>query len=144
RREEIQSHYSIHNPVMPYPPPQPQPDRLLQIWSTLLPVRQNGVAYLDYLYWRMESRSFDALGVIRGQSVNLTGGDQPERVIGSFVTSNVFEMLGATPAQGRFFSPQETEIATKQAVAVITDDFWRTRFGARPDMIGRMLVLNGL
>ena len=53
-------------------------------------------------------------------------------------------MLGATPAQGRFFSPQETEIATKQAVAVITDDFWRTRFGARPDMIGRMLVLNGL
>src|SRR5204863_4589865 len=36
------------------------------------------------------------------------------------------------------------EVATKQPVAVITDDVWRTAFGARPDMIGRMLVLNGL
>ena len=44
-----------------------------------------------------ESRSFDALGVIRGQSVNLTGGDQPERVIGSFVTADVFRMLQFDP-----------------------------------------------
>ena len=136
--------FSVVNAVLLRPLPWPHPEQLVLVWGTRGEVRQNGVAYLDYLDWRQQSRSFKSLGVIRGQSVNLTGGDQPERVIGSFVTSNVFEMLGATPAQGRFFSPQETEIATKQAVAVITDDFWRTRFGARPDMIGRMLVLNGL
>src|SRR5205814_470790 len=136
--------FSVVNAVLLRPLPWPHPEQLVLVWGTRGEVRQNGVAYLGYLDWRQQSRSLNSLGVIRGQSVNLTGGDQPERVIGSFVTSNVFEMLGATPAQGRFFSPQETEIATKQAVAVITDDFWRTRFGARPDMIGRMLVLNGL
>src|SRR5256885_14586119 len=136
--------FSVVNAVLLRPLPWPQPDRLVLIWGTRGPVRQNGVAYLDYLDWRRESRSFDALGVIRGQSVNLTGGDQPERVIGSFVTADVFRMLGATPARGRFFMPQETEVATKQPVAVITDDFWRNHFGARPDMIGRTLVLNGV
>ena len=136
--------FSVVNAVLLRPLPWPQPDRLVLIWGTRGPVRQNGVVYLDYLDWQKESRSFDALGVVRGQSVNLTGGDQPERVTGSFVTADVFRMLGATPAQGRLFTAQETEVATKQPVAVITDDFWRTHFGARPDMIGRTLVLNGV
>jgi predicted permease len=76
--------------------------------------------------------------------VNLTGGDQPERVTGSFVTANMFGILGATPAQGRFFTAEETQVGTRQPVAVITDDFWHTRFGGRPDIIGRTLVLNGV
>jgi putative ABC transport system permease protein len=136
--------FSVVNAVLLRPLPWPQPDRLVLIWGTRGPVRQNGVVFLDYLDWQKQSRSFDALGVIRGQSVNLTGGDQPERITGSFVTANVFGMIGATPAQGRLFTAQETEVATKQPVAVITDDCWRTRFGARPDMIGRTLVLNGV
>src|SRR5690242_15303168 len=136
--------FSVVNAVLLRPLPWPQADRLVLIWGTRGPVRQNGVVYLDYLDWQKESRSFDALGVIRGQSVNLTGGDQPERVTGSFVTADVFRMLGATPARGRFFTAQETEVATKQPVAVITDDFWRSHFGGRPDMIGRTLVLNGI
>jgi putative ABC transport system permease protein len=136
--------FSVVNAVLLRPLPWPQADRLVLIWGTRGPVRQNGVVYLDYLDWQKESRSFDALGVIRGQSVNLTGGDQPERVTGSFVTADVFRMLGATPAQGRLFTAQETEVATKQPVAVITDDFWRNHFGARADMIGRTLVLNGV
>src|SRR5207237_7627269 len=136
--------FSVVNAVLLRPLPWPQPDRLVLIWGTRGPARQNGVVYLDYLDWQKQSRSFDALGVIRGQSVNLTGGDQPERITGSFVTANLFGMLGATLAEGRFFSAQESEVATKQPVAVITDDFWRTHFGARPDMIGRTLVLNGV
>jgi len=136
--------FSVVNAVLLRPLPWPQADRLVLVWGTRGPVRQNGVVYLDYLDWQKESRSFDALGVIRGQSVNLTGGDQPERIIGSFVTADVFPMLGAAPARGRFFTAQETEVATKQPVAVITDDFWRSHFGGRPDMIGRTLVLNGI
>jgi predicted permease len=136
--------FSVVNAVLLRPLPWPNADRLVLIWGTRGEVRQNGVVYLDYLDWRQQTRSFDALAVIRGQSVNLTGGDQPERVIGSFVTANLFPLLGATPEQGRFFTAQETEVASKQPVAVITDDFWRTRFAGRPDMIGRTLVLNGV
>jgi putative ABC transport system permease protein len=136
--------FSVVNAVLLRPLPWPHSDRLALVWGTRGPVRQNGVVYLDYLDWQKQTHSFDALGVVRGQSVNLTGGDQPERVIGSFVTANVFNMLGATPAQGRLFTAQESEVGTKQPVAVITDDFWRTHFGGRADMIGRTLVLNGI
>jgi putative ABC transport system permease protein len=136
--------FSVVNAVLLRPLPWPEADRLVLVWGTRGSAKQNGVVYLDYLDWQKMSRSFDALAVMRGQSVSLTGGDQPERVTGSFVTSNFLSLLGATPEQGRFFTPKETEVATKQPVAVITDDFWRTHFGGRADMIGRTLVLNGI
>jgi putative ABC transport system permease protein len=136
--------FSVVNAVLLRPMPWPNPDRLVLVWGTRDQVRQNGVVFLDYLDWQAQSRSFDALAVMRGQSVNLTGGDHPERVIGSFVSANFFSILGAAPEQGRFFTEQETIVATKQPVAVISDDCWRTRYGARPDMIGRTLVLNGV
>src|SRR4051812_5802269 len=136
--------FSVVNAVLLRPMPWPHPERLVLVWGTRDQVKQNGVVFLDYIDWQAQSRSFDALAVMRGQSVNLTGGDQPERIIGSFVSANLFPILGATPEQGRFFTDQETVVATKQPVAVISDDCWRTRFGARPDMIGRTLVLNGV
>jgi len=135
--------FSVVNAVLLRPLPWPDADRLVIVWGTRGEAKQNGVVYLDYLDWQRESRSFDALGVFRGQSVNLTGGDQPERVVGSFVTANFFSILRATPAQGRFFTDAEGDVRTKQAVAIISDQFWRNHFGARADMLGHTLVLNG-
>jgi putative ABC transport system permease protein len=135
--------FSVVDAVLLRPLPWPNADRLTLVWGTQGPARQNGVVYLDYLDWRSQSKSFEALGVMRGQSVNLTGGDHPERVVGSFVTANVFRILGMTAAQGRLFTETETEVSTKQPVAVISDGFWRTRLGARAGIVGSTLVLNG-
>ena len=79
--------FSVVNAVLLRPMPWPNPDRLVLIWGTRDQARQNGVVFLDYLDWQRQSRSFDALAVMRGQSVNLTGGDHPERVLGSFVSA---------------------------------------------------------
>ena len=136
--------FSVVNAVLLRPLPWPDPDRLVLVWGTRGDVKQNGVVYLDYADWQKQSRSFASLGVMRGQSVNLTGGDQPERITGSFVSANFFGILGATPAQGRFFTEAEGEVATKQPVAVVTDEFWQSHFGGRPDILGRTLVLNGV
>jgi putative ABC transport system permease protein len=134
--------FSIVSAVLLRPLPWPDADRLTLVWGTRGSMRQNGVVYLDYLDWRAQTRSFASLGVIRGQSVNLTGGDRPERVTGEFITANVFRMLGNTAQQGRLFSDAETELGTAQAVAVITDGFWRSHFGGRSDALGSTLVLN--
>jgi len=136
--------FSVVNAVLLRPLPWPDAKRLVLVWGTRGEDRQVGVVYLDYLDWQKQSRSFDALAVMRGQSVNLTGGDRPERIIGSFITANMFAALGATPVQGRFFTDAETQVGTKQAVAVISDDFWRSHLGGRGDVLGRTLVLNGL
>jgi putative ABC transport system permease protein len=135
--------FSAVSAVLLRPLPWPDADRLVLVWGTRGTTRQNGVVYLDYLDWRKQARSFDALGVVRGQSVNLTGGEQPERVIGEFVTANVFRILGNTAQQGRLFTEAETEVATKQPVAIITDGFWRTRLGGRASALGTTLILNG-
>jgi len=135
--------YSVVDAVLLRPLPWPDNDRLVIIYGARGDQRTGGVAYLDYKDWREQSKSFDELSVIRGQSVNLTGGETPERVTGSFVTANLFRQLGASPMQGRLFLDAETEVATKQPVAVITETIWRTRFGARADMLGRTLILNG-
>jgi len=136
--------FSVVNAVLLRPFPWPEANRLVLVWGTRGSTRQNGVVYLDYLDWQKRSHSFDALAVMRGQSVNLTGGDRPERVIGSFVTANMFPVIGATSAQGRLFTDAETEVATKQPVAVISDDFWHSHFGGRADAVGRTLILNGV
>ena len=135
--------FSVVDAVLLRPLPWPDSDRLVLVWGARGTARQNGVVYLDYLDWRAQTRSFEELGVVRGQSVNLTGGDQPDRVIGSFVTASVFRMLGETPAQGRFFTDAETEVGTKEAVAVISDGFWHGRLGGRAGVVGSTLVLNG-
>ena len=135
--------FSVVDAVLLRPLPWPDNERLVIVYGTRGQNQQGGVVYLDFLDWREQSQSFDELGVIRGQSVNLTGGDTPDRVTGSFVTASTFRMLGASTLQGRLFTDAETEVATKEPVAVVTEPAWRTRFGSRPDLVGSTLILNG-
>jgi putative ABC transport system permease protein len=135
--------FSVVDAVLLRPLPWPDADRLVTVYGARGENRTGSVVYLDYRDWRAQSKAFDELGIIRGQSVNLTGGETPERVIGSFVTASTFRLLGASTLQGRLLSDSETEIATREPVAVVNEAMWRTRFGSRPDMVGRTLVLNG-
>jgi hypothetical protein len=101
------------------------------------------VSYADYVDWRARNHTFSEMGALRGQSVNLTGGETPERVIGSFVSASFFRVIDAKLAQGRAFTDAETELATKAPVAILSDDGWRSRFGARADIVGKNVMING-
>jgi putative ABC transport system permease protein len=134
--------FSVVDAVLLRPLPWPDADRLVLVYGTRGESR-GAVVYLDFKDWRDQSRAFQDLGVVRGQSVNLTGGDVPDRVFGMFVTASTFRILGASPLRGRLFTDAETEVATKEPSAVISEVAWRTRFGSRPDLVGQTLVLNG-
>jgi putative ABC transport system permease protein len=134
--------FSVVDAALLRPLPWPDVDRLVMVYGARGESR-TGVVYLDFKDWREQSSAFQELGVVRGQSVNLTGGDTPDRVFGTFATAGIFRMLGASPLQGRLFTDAETEVATKAPVAVVSEATWRTRFGSRPDMVGRTLILNG-
>jgi putative ABC transport system permease protein len=54
-----------------------------------------------------------------------------------FVTSNMFNMLGRSAQVGRVFSVNE-----QAPVAVLSDGYWRRRFGADPNIIGKTLALS--
>jgi putative ABC transport system permease protein len=134
--------FSVVDAVLLQPLPWPDGDRLLFVYA-VRGENDGNIPYLDYKDMRRQSTSFAELAVARGQSVNLTGGDLPDRVNGEFVTASMFRALGASASQGRLLTDAETEVATKEPSVVVSEAMWRTRFGSRPDMVGRTLVLNG-
>jgi putative ABC transport system permease protein len=134
--------FSVVNAVLLRPLPYPEPDRMALVWGTQGSQGNNGVVYPDYLDWKARNRTFADMGAVRGQSVNMTGGDTPERLVGSFVSASLFRVVGAKMADGRAFTDAETELATKAPVAVLSYDAWTTHFGSAP-MLGKTIVING-
>lgn len=72
-----------------------------------------------------------------------TGGDS-QRMFAELVTSNYFSALGLSPAQGRFFSPEEDSASGAHPVAVMNHATWQMRFGGANDIIGKTLRINGV
>ncbi len=64
--------------------------------------------------------------------------EQPEALMGARVTADLFDVLRIEPQRGRRFNPSH-ELEGNQHVALLSDAFWRRRFGADPDVIGRRL-----
>jgi hypothetical protein len=97
--------------------------------------------YPDYLDWRANQHSFEDIAVFRRDSFNLTGNGDPERVSGAFVTASYFRVLGVCPTIGRTFAESDNR-SGGAGVILLSDRFWRNRFGADPKIIGATLVLN--
>ncbi|PYT11155.1 MAG: permease, partial [Acidobacteria bacterium] len=134
--------FSVVNAVVLKPLPFEQPDQLVQVYSLDPQGARAFVSQPDLDDWRAASRSFSALASSVPQSVNLTGGDEPQRIVGNFVSANFFSLLGVVPALGRTFLPGEDRPGAAQ-VAVLTDRLWHSRFGANPGLIGSSLIFNG-
>jgi predicted permease len=60
------------------------------------------------------------------------------------VTGNYFPALQLSPAKGRFFLPQEDSTPGAHAVVVLNYGTWQTRFGGKPDIIGKTVRLNNI
>ena len=131
--------FTVVHGVLLNPLPYADPDRLVMVWSTNAREGRDrdGVAPRDFVDFR-SARSFSALHATYGFLVpgTLTGGASAEQIILATVTPGTFEMLGRSPALGRLFT--EDELAT---AVVVSDGFWRSRLGADPEAIGRVLTI---
>lgn len=135
--------FSLVNAVLIRPLPYAHPERLVLVWGTQGDQRDQGVVYADYVDWRRLNRTFDEIGAIRGQSMNLTGTAAPDRVIGTFISASALRAFGARVERGRLFTDRETELATKAPVAILSHETWATRFGADPNILGKQITING-
>jgi putative ABC transport system permease protein len=128
------------------PLPYPQADRLVSLWEKN-PERgwhKNWVARANYLDWREQCRSFSGVAAYweDPETGVVTGSGEPEAVRGTRVSGNLFSVLGVAPALGRAPSDEE-DWTTAPRTLVISDGLWRSRFGADPRAVGRLLTLNG-
>lgn len=136
--------FSVANAFLRKPVSFPQLDRLVAI-ENLAPeqtVGWNNVSPADYLDWKRQSRSFEQMAAIEESNVNLTGNAEPERVFGTFVSANYFDVLRVKPAMGRAFLPEEEQPGRNQE-AILSHGLWQRRFGSDPSVLGKTVALDG-
>jgi len=144
--------FSVVNAVLLNPMPYRAPDRLVEFWETnpLKNWTQNVIAPANLFDWQEQSQSFEEIAAYAGSDkknpgitgVQLTGGGEPERVQGLFVTGNVFSVLGVDAMIGRTLRDEETQQG-KNMVVLLSFGLWQRRFGGDPNIVGQTLSLNG-
>jgi MacB-like periplasmic core domain len=101
-----------------------------------------GSSIPDYLHRRSQAPSLESLAILTPVSRALSGDGPAEQLSGVRASPSLFAVLGVPPALGRVFTEQEATIGNEQVV-VLSDELWRTRFGARSDVVGSDLDLDG-
>lgn len=137
--------FSVANAFLRNPISFPDVDRIVMVlgqapgqtegWSEISPA--------DFQDWRTQNHSFESLAAYDWTDINLTGIGEPVRLQGFRVSSNFFDVLRAAPILGRGFVRGEDEYG-RSRVAVLSAALWRRQFGSDPNVVGRVVQLNGV
>jgi predicted permease len=136
--------FSVTNALLLRPLPYEDADRITILWqrSPGLGVQQDWFSTGQYLDIRLDNQVFSDVAATIGASFNLTGNGVPERIDGARVSSSLFPLFGAKAAAGRVFTADEDRPG-KPPVVILSNGFWKRRFGSDPSVVGRSLTLNG-
>jgi len=140
--------FSLVEAVLLRPLPFREPDRL--VWIANPDLGGEGIPGLtgnaNFRDWRKLNQSFEDLAAYLPSfsdriDLTLTGGGEPVQVKCAFVTGNFLKVLGVQPQLGRGFSTEECQRNGPRAV-ILTDRFWRRKFHAALDILGRSIEIN--
>jgi len=134
--------FSIVDAVLLHPLPVANPDELVTVDAGKPNFPDGSVSYPNFRDWKRANRSFAAFAIFRHIGFTLTGSGASARLHGDYISSDFFPLLGVKPVLGRLFAPGEDEIG-RGPVALISAGLWARMFGARPDVIGRSITLDG-
>ncbi len=98
------------------------------------------VAPLRLLDWNRLNSTFQALSGWYTEDASETSGALPEKVREALVAPHFLQVWGVAPLLGRDFAPEEQHFGGPNAV-LISDRFWRRRFNADSNVVGKRLRL---
>jgi predicted permease len=136
--------FSIVNAVLLRPLPYADADRLAAIWAKTPTTPRSLLSYDEYVALREQSSTFDDVGLWLGQSVNLTGVAEPQRILGNFVSGSFFDVLHLKAERGRLFDESDTTPGAAKPVVVLSHLFWQRQFNGDPAIVGTAVTLNGV
>ena len=138
--------FSLVNTLLLKPLPVPHPEQI----ATLVPRENNGPLQQTFSwpeFREIRSQSGRSFSDVFAYTVSLDGfamaGQQPERIMTSYVSGNFFDGLGLKPATGRLLLPSEGEVAGSDSVIVLDYGYWMQKFNGDPSVVGRPVTLNG-
>jgi putative ABC transport system permease protein len=116
-------------------------DRLVVLWQRQLSGGYSEASPANFRDWRSAATSFDGVAAYTQAPANLVGQGEPERLDGAAVTSDLLPLVGARPALGRLFTPEEDRAGAPGTV-LLAWGLWQGAFGGDPGIIGRTVTLD--
>jgi len=98
-------------------------------------------SFMDWTDLRAQARSFEQLALVSWPGVTWEEGDQVEHLTSLVVTPSIFEVLRVRPVLGRSLNQSDAE-PSAAPVAMISHEFWQTRFAGNPNILGQTLRLD--
>ncbi len=135
--------FSIVDAVLLKSFPYPHPNQLVLMFDAPLkqPDALSGISYRDFTECRGHNRVFSEMAGNAFHDLTLTGAGEPFIVNTADVTPEVFPVLNAKPLAGRTLLPEDGKQGAA-AVAVLSENLWRSRFGSNPGLIGQSIALD--
>jgi predicted permease len=99
-------------------------------------------SYPEYKNYRDHNHVFTGLLAYEPFLEATLGGESPTQLMGAAASCNYFDVLGEKPELGRVFVDADCNAPGASAVVVLSDDLWRSRFGADPSIVGKSISLN--
>jgi putative ABC transport system permease protein len=126
------------------PLPFHEPDRLVAVWERTDRSARAFASPLNMLDWNERTRSFELIsGFVPGMGamVMSDGTGTAETVSRQWVAAGIFDVLGIKPIAGRMFRSDDND--AQKNMVVLSEGFWRTRFGGDPSIVGREVRFDG-
>ena len=136
--------FSVVDAAVLRPLPFPRPGELVTLWEK---PPGNGLKRtyhatpLDFQDWHDQNAVFSGLAAMSGGSRTMITREGAELIPGQAVTREFFSVLGAAPIAGRAFQAEDER--ARANVVMLSERFWRTRFGGDASLLGRAIPLDG-
>ena len=138
--------FSIVYGVLLRPLPYPGADRIVRLSEEhpggVSLIRDDRLSNLTFDAWVGNAQSIDSLMAYSSGRYVVDHGKGTERIDGAAISASASALLGIVPARGRVFRAEEATEGSDR-VLVLSDGFWRSRFGGDPNAIGRVLQIDG-
>ena len=134
--------FSVVNAVLLRPLPYDESERLVFVNEESPVLDEMSISYPNFTDWRNQNQTFEKIGVFNTASYNLTSAGDPERIVTTQASADLFAVLRVNAAHGRLFTNEEDRPGGTP-VAVLTHAFWQRRFGGQSNIIGQAITLNG-
>ena len=135
--------FTVVNTVVLQPLPYDEPERIVALWTERTDSGETDAFSIpEYRDFEAQTDTLAELGFWVHWSMDITHGDEPERVQSVRVSSNMLGILGVEPLNGRLFRPEEGEPGNDH-VALLSHGLWQRRFGGDEALVGQTIELDG-
>ena len=135
--------FSVVYAVLLRPLPFPQPEQLVRVFDDLRGPNDSNIGMSAPELWDLQERSgvFAEISAVAPSNSAVVGGDRTVRAETMITSPDYFTLLGARPQLGRVYTQQDSVPGFLDPL-VISDGFWRSNFGADPNIVGRKMHLD--